>query len=229
MFKFSKINKLAASVTVGVGLSTLSAIASAYSAYQAAEQVRYAKEALSAAEKNQSFSHFYTSWGRLCKALDPTDRIVLGADADPNAKILTVTATDFGYSFAPFDYDEYRSKVVSAIREAGEKYDMLSLWLPDDEILNINFVQTMNNLTILSMVDSSQDDAILYDSIFREVGYCNFWRVQYPRWFQNRQAKLPFIPASDVKLQFKTQSGENLTACYIKKRRTVATYGPPPC
>jgi hypothetical protein len=218
---FSKIDKIAASVTVGFVLSALSAVASAYSAYQAAEQVKYARDSLFASDINRSFENFYLSWTKLCKAIDVTDKIVIGAELKPQAGALVVTATDFGYKFPPLDYDRYRTSIVDAIRNASEDYEKLSIWLPRDQISAINFESMMNNITILSRVDSTESEAVRYDSILRQVGYCSFWRPQLTQWFQNRDWQLPPIPASQVQLVFRTPNGNGLTDTYIKESRAA--------
>ncbi|MBY3127374.1 hypothetical protein [Rhizobium laguerreae] len=216
---FSKIDKVAASVTVGFILSALSAVASAYSAYQAAEQVRYARQSLLASDINRSFENFYTSWTKLCKAIDLTEKVIFEARAKPNERVLIVTATDFGYTFPPFDYDRYRTGVIDAIREAGDNYEKLSIWLPHEELAAINFDSMLENITIMSRVDASENEAVRYDSIFRQVGYCSFWRPQLTQWFQNRKWHVPPILASQVQLVFQTTTGEGLTEAYIKESR----------
>ncbi|CDZ64796.1 hypothetical protein [Neorhizobium galegae] len=208
------------SLITGIGLSAISAVASAYAAYQTAQQAVYAREALSASDLNRTFEDFYASWTTLCKALDPTPgRLIFGAQAYPDHRTLVVTATDLGYSFAAFDYQKYHADVVKAISEVGERYDRLSLWLPPEQLAAMNFEGTASNLTLMSMVDASDDEAVRYDSIFRQIGYCSFWRPQIVQWFQHRNWKIPVIPHEAVKLDFKADQAQPLTSAYIKKIR----------
>ncbi|MBY2986669.1 hypothetical protein [Rhizobium leguminosarum] len=210
------------SIIGGVALSAVSALASAYAAYQTAQQATYARDALSSADLNSNFEDFYVSWTKLCRTLDPTpSTIIIDAKAFAQQRSLVITATDLGYSFEPFDYAKYHEKVVSAIRETGDTYERLSLWLSPEQMAAMNFEGMMNNLVIISRADPSGDEAIRYDSIFRQIGYCSFMKPQLAQWFQHRDWTIPSIRNDEVTLNFRAEGDQKLTKDYILKRRAA--------
>jgi len=209
------------SILIGIGLSAFSALASAYAAYQTAQQAVYARHALSASDLNRTFEEFYTSWSNLCKVLDPTPSgMVFDVEARPNEGSLVVTASDLGYSYAKFDRSKYRADVSRAIAETNEKYNHLSLWLPPEQLTAIGFEHTMSNLVVLSRVPVSSNEAVRYATIFRQIGYCSFWLPQLTQWFQHREWNIPVISSDKVKLNFQTDIVEPLTDEHIKLRRS---------
>lgn len=221
------------SILVGIGLSALSALASAYAAYQTAAQAKIAQQALTASDLNHTFEGFLDNWTALCDTIDLTGGYI-GFDvrSAQNLQMMIVEANDLGYDFKPVDNPQQRMKVVKAMDNAVAAQDRLSLWLPSETIQTMGFNAVMANLIMLSRVDASENEARHYSSMLKQAGYCKVWKTWFMNWFKQGYPPTPNVIYKDVRLVFNSRDGSALNDDYISESRQqpwdeIHRYAPP--
>jgi hypothetical protein len=209
------------SILIGIGLSALSALASAYAAYQTAIQAKVAQQSLTASDLNNAFSDFLDKWSSLCATIDPTGGYIgFEVRSAQNLKMIIVEATDLGYDFKPLNNSDQRMKAIKAMDNAIAAQERLSVWLPNEIIYSMNFDAVIANMIMLSRVDVSEKDARHYSSMMKEVGYCKIWKSWFMDWFKQGYPPPPNITYDNVRLVFNSRDGSALTDDYIRDARS---------
>jgi hypothetical protein len=210
------------SIVAGIALSAVSAVASAYAAWQTKTQAAFAQQALTASDLNRTFEAFYGKWSDLCQTIDVTDGYI-GFDlrSIQNHQMIVVDATDLGYSFEALDRPSYRRKVIHAMDEAVAAHDRLTLWLPSTTIDSMRFNEVLGNLIVLSRVDVSEPDARRYNAMLKQIGYCRIWKTWFMGWFKEGYPPAPDIDYKNVRLVFRARDGGLLNDEYIRESRSL--------
>jgi hypothetical protein len=208
------------SIVVGIGLSALSAVASAYAAFQTAAQAEVAKQALIASDLSRSFEGFLDSWTELCNTIDVTGGYIgIDVKSAQNHSMIVVEATDLGYDFKPLSDPHQRMKVIKAMDKAVAAQNKLALWLSHDTVETMGFNAVMANLMMLSRVDVSEGEPRHYNAMLKQVGYCKIWKSWYMGWFKEGYPPAPNVIYKDVRLVFNARDGGVLNDNYIRDSR----------
>ncbi|MBZ9862742.1 hypothetical protein [Mesorhizobium sp. CA12] len=210
------------SIVAGIALSAISAVASAYAAWQTAAQAKIALQALTASDLNHTFEGFLDDWTALCNTIDLTGGYI-GFDvrSTQNLQMIIVEATDLGYDFKPLDNPFQRMNVIKAMDKAVAAQDKLTLWLPSERINTMGFNAVMANLIMLSRVDTSESEARHFSSMLKQVGYCKIWKTWFMNWFKQGYPPAPNVIYKDVRLAFNSRDGSALNDDYIRESRKL--------
>lgn len=221
------------SIVAGIALSAISAVASAFAAWQTAAQAKIAQQALTASDLNHTFEGFLDDWTALCNTIDLTGGYI-GFDvrSAQNLQMIIVEATDLGYDFKPLNDPSQRMNIVKAMDKAVAAQDKLTLWLPSETINTMGFNAVMANLIMLSRVDASESEARHFSSMLKQVGYCKIWKTWFMNWFKEGYPPAPNVIYKDVRLAFNSRDGSALNDDYIRESRKlpwdeIHRYAPP--
>lgn len=205
-------------VLASVVLSAVSAMASAYAAYQTAEQVQYSRAALTAADANAAFKQYIQNWETLCSLVDITGdktKFVMSFK-EPNNK-LNVLAIDRGFTpqTAP---DGTPILAISDLSNLlSSDLQDLSTWTDSRELGALRSANGEVSRFIHSL--AGLDARGSKDIIIKNIGYCNYLLAELKNWYGNGRLPIQLYPNEDITLNIIDVSNEALNIRSKKSSR----------
>ncbi|MBP2564502.1 hypothetical protein J2766_001061 [Agrobacterium tumefaciens] len=188
-------------VLASVVLSAVSAMASAYAAYQTAAQVRYSRAALTASDANAAFKQYIQNWENLCSLIDITGdkATVLMSYREPDDK-LHVLALDHGFKLEAALESRSILRISDLSNDLSSDLQDLSTWTDSREL---GALRSANGEVgrFISSYNIKAGFKERKELIIKNIGYCRYLVGELKGWYGNGHLPIQLYPVEDITLK----------------------------
>jgi hypothetical protein len=176
-----------AAVVFGTIVAAASSLFSWQAASSAAQQAKFAQEALTAADANATFRSYITAWNSLCNSITPPEYYLTVStptfDVDGN---LSVVATNLGFDGATFNLATYVDRVAAAEDAAKDKYIELRTFLPEGGYSSVELAILATGYLYTFSPETTHTPDGLQDQLIRISALCHYYTNEQIKWFKDR-------------------------------------------
>jgi hypothetical protein len=173
-------------VALGTVVASLSSFFSWQAASYTAEQARYARDALNAADTNATFRTYIASWNKLCEVVTPPEYKLYVQTPVLMDGTLEVLATNTGFDRALFDIDAHNKRVSN--QEAIVRDNLLELrtFVSNDDLF-VRPDQALSVTAFFYIINiSTEGPEELQTRLVRAAALCNYYTEEQMRWYKDR-------------------------------------------
>ncbi|MGL3607647.1 hypothetical protein ACSV9I_14115 [Rhizobium sp. G187] len=193
-------------IAIGALVSSLSAYFAMEAAYSSAEQARYAREALTAADANATFKDYIATWNRLCRAITPPEyHLTVGTPDFVEDDALQVSVSNLGFDAALFDIGAYIERVEAAEEAVRDAHLEYRTFVPEDVFARTEQAQLVTPYFYFSPDYIQEKDGVL-TQIVTAAALCHYYTEEQMHWFKDKNYEIAPITPSLLRLNIEYTS-----------------------